>query len=194
MSARLNFQFFSGSSMRARKRFRCSSFERWRKNLMMRVPLPWRCLSKSTIERYRSCQTFLSCVRRVRDPFAAENLGMHAGDQHLLVIGSVEDADPPAFRQIARGAPQKIVLQFGRAGMLEAEHLTSLRVDPGHHVPDGAVFSRRIHRLEDQAGRHSGWTRSEAAAASSVARRALPRASDIAPSTCKRDRPSSATS
>src|SRR5208282_5197306 len=29
-SARLNFQFFSGSSMRCRKRFRCSSFDRWR--------------------------------------------------------------------------------------------------------------------------------------------------------------------
>ena len=51
MSAVLNFQFFSGSSMRARKRFRCSSLERWRKNLMMRVPLAWRCLSKFAIER-----------------------------------------------------------------------------------------------------------------------------------------------
>ena len=75
---------------------------------------------------------------------------MHADDQHLLVIGSVEDADPPAFRQIARGAPEKIVFQFGGAGMFEAEHLAALGIDPGHHVPDGAVFSRRIHRLKDQ--------------------------------------------
>ena len=36
------------------------------------------------------------------------------------------------------------------AGMLEAEHLAALRIDPGHHVLDGAVFSRRIHRLKDQ--------------------------------------------
>ena len=75
---------------------------------------------------------------------------MHADDQHFLVIGTVEDADPSAFRQIARGAPEKIVLQFGGAGMLEAEHLAALRVDAGHHMPDGAVFSRRIHRLKDQ--------------------------------------------
>ena len=75
---------------------------------------------------------------------------MHADDQHFLVIGSVEDADPPAFRQIAGGAPEKIVFQFGGAGMFEAEHLAALRVDPGHHVLDGAVFSRRIHRLKDQ--------------------------------------------
>ena len=56
----------------------------------------------------------------------------------------------PAFRQIACGAPEKIVFQFGRAGMLEAEHLAALGVDAGHDVPDGAVFSRRIHRLKDQ--------------------------------------------
>ena len=36
------------------------------------------------------------------------------------------------------------------AGMFEAEHLAALRIDPGHHVPDGAVLSRRIHRLKDQ--------------------------------------------
>ena len=56
----------------------------------------------------------------------------------------------PALRQIARGAPEKIVLQLGGAGMLEAEHLAALRIDPGHHVPDRAVLARRVHRLEDQ--------------------------------------------
>jgi len=45
------FPVLSGSSMRARKRFRCSSFDRWRKNLTMGVLLAWRCFSKSTIER-----------------------------------------------------------------------------------------------------------------------------------------------
>ena len=75
---------------------------------------------------------------------------MHAGDQNLLVIGAVEDADPPAFGQIAGGAPEKVVFQFGGAGMLEAEHLAALRIDPGHHVLDGAVLSGGIHRLKDQ--------------------------------------------
>ena len=89
-------------------------------------------------------------MRRVRKPFAAQNVGMHPQDQHFLVIGSVENADPPAFRQVASRAPEKIVLQFGGAGMLEAEHLAALRIDPGHDMPDGAIFSRRIHRLKDQ--------------------------------------------
>ena len=80
----------------------------------MRVPLSCRCLSRSTIERYRSCQTVFSSRGASGEPFAAENLGMDAHDQHFLVVGAVEDADPPAFGQIAGGAPEKIVLQFGR--------------------------------------------------------------------------------
>ena len=35
----LNFQFFSGSSIRARNRFLCSSFDRCRKIFTIRVPL-----------------------------------------------------------------------------------------------------------------------------------------------------------
>ena len=92
----------------------------------------------------------LFAVRRIRDAFAAKNLGMHSNDQHFLIIGSIEDADPPAFRQIAGGAPKKVVLQFGGTWMFETEDLAALRIDAGHHVPDGAIFSGRIHRLKDQ--------------------------------------------
>ena len=56
----------------------------------------------------------------------------------------------PRSGRSRRGAPEKIVLQFRRARMLEAEHLAALRIDPGHHVLDGAVFACRIHRLKDQ--------------------------------------------
>ena len=56
----------------------------------------------------------LVVVRRFGERFAAQDLRMHADDQHFFVIGPVEDADAPALRQIARGAPQKVVLQFGR--------------------------------------------------------------------------------
>ena len=45
---------------------------------------------------------------------------------------------------------RKIVLQFRRAGVPVAEHLAALRIDPGHHVPDCAVFPRSIHRLKYQ--------------------------------------------
>jgi hypothetical protein len=79
-----------------------------------------------------------------------QNFRVHAGDQHLFVIGAVEDADPSALRQLAGGTPEKVVLQFCRGRVLEAEYLAALRVDPGHHVLDGAILSGRVHRLEDQ--------------------------------------------
>ena len=44
-------------------------------------------------------------MRRVGSPSLEENVAMHADDQHLLVIGSIEDADPSALRQIAGRAP-----------------------------------------------------------------------------------------
>jgi hypothetical protein len=34
--------------------------------------------------------------------------------------------------------------------MFETEYLAALRIDPGHHVPDGPIFSGGIHSLEDQ--------------------------------------------
>ena len=87
----------------------------------------------------------------VREPFAAENLRMHADDQHFFVVGSVEDADPPAFRaDRAWCARENRAPAPSALGMFEAEYLAALRIDAGHHVPDGAVFSRGIHRLKDQ--------------------------------------------
>ena len=45
---------------------------------------------------------------------------------------------------------RKSCCSFVGAGMLEAEYLAALRIDPGHHVLDGAVLSGRIHGLKDQ--------------------------------------------
>jgi hypothetical protein len=100
----------------------------------------------------------------------------------------------PRFRQIAGGAPEKIVLQLGGAGMLEAEHLAALRVDPGHHVPDGAVLSRRIHRLKDQQDGVAVGRVEKLLLRAQLRDVLLQQLFDIAPSTCRRDRPSSATS
>ncbi len=75
---------------------------------------------------------------------------MDPDDQDLFIIGSVENADPTALRQVAGRSPEKIMLRFGGAGMLEAEDLATLGIHPGHHVLDGSVLSRRVHRLKDQ--------------------------------------------
>jgi hypothetical protein len=43
--------------------------------------------------------------------------------------------------------------------MLEAEHLTALRINPWHHGLDGAILPGNVHGLEDQrhgvAARHA---------------------------------------
>ena len=40
----------------------------------------------------------LVVLRRAGNPFAAENLAVHADNQHLLVVSPIEDANPPALR------------------------------------------------------------------------------------------------
>src|SRR5664279_1296113 len=91
------------------------------------------------------------CLQRLaRQPFAAKNLRLYTHDQHLFVVGAVEDADLSPFGQAAGGPPEEIMLQFLGTWMLEAEHLTALRIYAGHHVLDGAVLARRVHGLENQ--------------------------------------------
>ena len=68
--------------------------------------------------------------------------------QNFFVIGAIENADRPAPRQARPRAPEKIVLQLLLARRLEAVHLASLRIDPGHHVLDDAVLAGRVHTLQ----------------------------------------------
>jgi len=78
-----------------------------------------------------------------------QDLWVHASDQHVFVVGAVEDADPSAFGQAAGGAPEEVVLELLGGGLLETEHLTALRVHPGHDVADRAVLAGGVHALED---------------------------------------------
>jgi len=78
---------------------------------------------------------------------------VHSNDQYLLVIGTVEDADPAAFGKTASGSPEKIMFKLLGAWLLEAEDLAGFRIDPGHDVAYGSVFSCSIHALEYQEQR-----------------------------------------
>ena len=78
---------------------------------------------------------------------------MHAHYQHLLVIRPVEDADLTALGELARGAPEEIVLQFLGRGRLERKHLAALRIDSRHDVLDRPIFAGRVQRLQDHKNR-----------------------------------------
>lgn len=88
-------------------------------------------------------------MRCVGDTLGLEDRPVDAHDQHLLVIRAVENPDLAALGQVARAAPEKIVFEFGGAGVLETEHLHPLRVHARHHVPDRAILAGGIHRLKD---------------------------------------------
>ena len=75
---------------------------------------------------------------------------MHADDEYFFVVRTIEDADAAALRQTARSAPKEVMFQFFGGGLLEAEDLASLRIDSGHDVPYGAIFTGGVHALEDE--------------------------------------------
>ncbi len=80
---------------------------------------------------------------------------MHADDQHLLVVGAVEDADLASFGQLLRGPPEEVVIQLRGAGVLEAVHLATLGIHAGHNGLDRAVLPRGVHALKDDQQRVS---------------------------------------
>jgi protein-disulfide isomerase-like protein with CxxC motif len=75
---------------------------------------------------------------------------MHPDDEHLLVVGPVEDPDLAAAGQATLAAPQEVVVQLLPGGLLEGMDRHPLRVDPAHHVLDRAVLARSVHSLQHQ--------------------------------------------
>ena len=78
---------------------------------------------------------------------------MHAHHERLLVVAAIENADPPALRQLLHAAPEIVVIEILARRPLERRHLAALRIHARHHVLDRPVLSRRIHRLEDEQHR-----------------------------------------
>ena len=142
-----NFQRLPGSSMRSRKRLRCSSRDTLRKNLRISVPLRARWRSKARISSKRCCQISLptSCFGSF---WRAEQFLVHTYGQHFLVMRAIENTDASVCRQPLRHTPEEIVLQFLRTRLLEGMNLAALRIDAAHHVLDDAVLAGGVHRLQ----------------------------------------------
>src|SRR5437773_5871946 len=87
---------------------------------------------------------------RRRELLGSENLRVHANDEYLLVVGTVEDADAAALWQRLHRPPEVIVIEFFLRRTLERIDLGALRIQTAHHVLDGAVLSCEIHPLEDK--------------------------------------------
>jgi len=77
---------------------------------------------------------------------------MHPDNEHLLIVGTIEDADPASLRQAGSCAKENHAAVFG-AGLFETEDLTTWGFDSRQDVPDGAVLPGGVHPLEDEQQR-----------------------------------------
>src|SRR6478736_378174 len=80
-------------------------------------------------------------ARRGRELLGDEVLGVDAYDQHLLVMGSVEDPDPATCRQALLITAQVVLVELAGGRDFEALDPHALRVDAAHHVADRPVLS-----------------------------------------------------
>ena len=92
-------------------------------------------------------------ARPGRKLLVRQELRMHPHHEHLLVVGSVEDADAAPCRHPAGHAPEEVVVEILGRRLLERGDLAPLRVDPGHDVLDGAVLAGGVEGLEDHEQR-----------------------------------------
>lgn len=70
-------------------------------------------------------------------------------NEDLFIIGSVEDGDGAAFRQVLMAAPEVVVIQFLGGWDFERGYFDTLWIETAHDVFDGAILAGSIHRLQD---------------------------------------------
>jgi hypothetical protein len=58
----------------------------------------------------------------VRKRLGAQEFWMNPHDQYLFIVGTIENPDPPAFRQRARRASEKIMIQLLKARMFKSKN------------------------------------------------------------------------
>src|SRR4030095_14513143 len=78
---------------------------------------------------------------------------MHAHDEGLFVVATIEDADATALGQANDATPHEIVVELFVRRRFEGIDLAALRGDAGHEVVDPAVLAGGGHPLEDQQNR-----------------------------------------
>ena len=75
---------------------------------------------------------------------------LHLADEHIFIVGTVEDGDLPLGGHLRRDAPQIVMGQLVGAGRLESGFMHAMGRKTGQHRADRAVLSCCIHRLEKE--------------------------------------------
>jgi hypothetical protein len=74
---------------------------------------------------------------------------VHPHDQHVLVVGAVEDDHLPLGRGMLMGPPQEVVGGLEAARLLEADGDCPLGIHAAEEVAHHPVLAARIERLQD---------------------------------------------
>src|SRR6266705_5148110 len=59
---------------------------------------------------------------------------MHAHDQHVLVVGTIENPNDPSARSDPMHTPEEVMVQFPRGRGFKRTHLASLWIDSGENL------------------------------------------------------------
>ena len=89
-SAWLNFQFLAGSSIRARKRFRCSDLEKVQEEFHHARAIAAQMFFQVGDGAQAVFPEFIIKPGLRGQVLALQDLGMHADDQHFFVVGAVK--------------------------------------------------------------------------------------------------------
>src|SRR5579872_5918870 len=80
---------------------------------------------------------------------------VHANNEDFLIVGSIENPDPPTLGQALGVTPEKVMVEILRRRLLEREDLAALRIYSRHDVFDRSILAGRVHRLENEEQRPS---------------------------------------
>jgi len=133
--------------MRRRKRVRCSSFDKFKNNFTILIPLSVR-LRSQVVDLSEAALPYSWPAAVFRQLLVLQQLRMYANDEYLLVIRPIEDPNLATSGQPLCEAPEIVVIKLRTRGNLEAVHRHTLRIDAAHHMPNRSVLTGSVERLK----------------------------------------------
>src|SRR3989441_7969833 len=73
---------------------------------------------------------------------------MHAHDQHILIVGAIENTDDPSAWSDPMHPPEEVMVQFPSGRDFKRTHLASLRIDSGEDLVNRISLATGIHPLQ----------------------------------------------
>src|ERR1700730_3632557 len=73
---------------------------------------------------------------------------MHAHNQHVLIVGAIENANDTSAWSDPMHTPEEVMVQFPRGRNFKRTHLASLRLNSGENLVNRISLATGIHSLQ----------------------------------------------